>query len=366
MIDDHCAEAPTPGSPEHLEQFRRVLIEQRIPIGGTIDLTHRCNLRCLHCYVGPHDDDDAKQHREMAISQICDLLNQATEAGCLYLLISGGEPLLRPDFSVVYRHARELGMVVTVFTNATLISQVHVDLFSEIPPRLVEVSLYGATKRTYEVVTRVPNSFESCMRGIRLLLDRGIEVGLKTVVMTKNVDEVPLLEKLAKELGVDFRLDPLLCPRLDGGKEPIRERVPADRAVPLEFADKERFRKFRDYFERVRHLSPIQTLYQCGAGVTSFHVEPRGVLHPCVMATTMGYDLSSGFASAWEAAVADIAALRISSEHECQKCRKRPVCGYCPGLFTLENSAGDKPVKYVCELAGLRLELLTEHAESFG
>jgi radical SAM protein with 4Fe4S-binding SPASM domain len=359
VIAEGCQGNVTPGSKEHLDEFRRTTYRQRIPLAGSLDLTHRCNLRCVHCYLGPQENHQADPHQEMTTRQVCELLTQAANAGCLYLLISGGEPLLRQDFPAVYRHARELGMVVTVFTNATLISEGHLELFAEYPPRLVEVSVYGATKETYEAVTRVPNSFERCIRGIHRMIERGIRVGIKTIVMGNNLDEVPLIEEMARELGTPFRLDALICPRLDGGTEPLQERVSPDRAVQLEFADVKRFEEFRRYFQRVRHLDPPETLYQCGAGVTNFYVDPRGILRPCLMTTTVGYDaLELGFSTAWKAAVTDIGNLRVGVEHECQKCVKRSVCGYCPGLFTIETGAGERPVSYLCELGNLRFEIM--------
>lgn len=354
-----CPDAFAPGSKEHMDRFRRITCEQRIPTSGALDITHRCNLRCVHCYLGPHESEERERHLEMTTEQILGVLRGAMEGGCLYLLISGGEPLLRPDFPEVYRHARELGMVVTVFTNATLVSEAHVELFSEFPPQLVEVSLYGATKATYERVTRVPNSFERCLRGIHRLLEKGIRVGLKTVVMKSNVDEVAAIENIARDLGAPFRLDAVICPRRDRGKDPLHERIAADRAVQLEFADPERLEKLQKYYERVRDLPVPKTLFQCGAGVTNFYVEPNGILRPCLMATTIGYDaVSGGFDRAWQAAIAGVGSLQVQAEHPCYSCEKRPVCGYCPGLFELEIGMADQAADYLCELGDKRLRFL--------
>jgi len=354
-----CRSSPIPDGAEHLRKLAHIAVEHRIPLFGAFDLTYRCNLNCIHCYLGPHDKDDETLGPEAGAARVRDLLRQAAEAGCLYVLLSGGEPLLRPDFTSIYRYARSLGLIVTVFTNACLIDARHIEIFREVPPYLVEVSVYGATRGTFEKITRVPGSFERCLRGIGRLVDGGIRTGLKTMILRSNVQEIPAVEALAKHFGTGFRLDPVVCPRLDGTPAPLAERVDPRRAVELELAEKERISSYRKYLERAAALSPSSALYECGAGRAAFHIDPGGVLRPCLMVRSLAFDaLAEGFRAAHVRAGAAISGLRAVRGQPCLECAKRPVCGYCPGLFELENASASIPSAFLCQLGTHRLHVL--------
>ena len=180
-----CAQVPFDRE-EYLQEFWDKVAQQHIPLFGSIELTHRCNLRCLHCYLGTHRGSPGK---ELRTERLFSVIDEITEAGCLFLLLTGGEPLLRKDFPEIYRYAKTKGLMVTVFTNGTLVTDPLVELFEDLPPQAVEVSLYGAAAATYEMITGVEGSFERCLTGIRRFLEHGINVRLKTVLMTLNCRE---------------------------------------------------------------------------------------------------------------------------------------------------------------------------------
>lgn len=350
-----------PTSFEHLERLRRSAVKNHTPISGSFDITHRCNLRCTHCYLGDHSKDHGLSSAEMAPDQIHALLSEAVDAGCLYLLISGGEPLLRNDFEEVYRRAKKLGLLITVFTNATLVAEHHIDLFREYPPLLVEVTLYGATEGTYEKITRVPGSYDRCLAGIYGLIRAGIRVGLKTMVLRSNAHEIEAIEDKAAVLGVPFRLDAALTPCLDCSQGPLLERVDPLTVAAIEFRSSKRRNRYKEYFERASAYSPNGKLFHCGAGVTSFHLDPSGVLRPCFMAPELTtHPLQIGLAEAWKQTTITIAGLYSNDGNACIGCSKKAICGYCPGLFLLENGDMEKPSHYICQLGEARLFFLQE------
>ncbi len=161
--------------------LRRRVAGRRVPLGGTIELTRRCNNRCAHCYNNLPADDRAAQE-ELGEGAWKRILDEAAEAGCLYLLFTGGEPLLRPDFGAIYEHARRRGFFVTLFTNGTHLTEETADLLAAMPPLAVEVTLYGATRTTWERVTGVPGSYERSLAGIERLRRRGVRLRLKTTL----------------------------------------------------------------------------------------------------------------------------------------------------------------------------------------
>jgi MoaA/NifB/PqqE/SkfB family radical SAM enzyme len=274
-------------------------IAGRIPLNGSIAMTHRCHLRCVHCYLG-----DERQSLSRADEQDTafwrSVIDQVTEAGCLNLLITGGEPLLRSDFAELYARAARRGMLVTVFTNATLVDARIVELFGELTPDLVEVTLYGASREVYERVTGVPGSYERCLAGVDALRDRGISVGLKTMVLQENRHEVSAMRTMAEARGVPFRLDAALFPCRDGCSSPLDHRIPPAEAVALEMEDKVLLQKTVDHFRETQGLPPDDRLFACMAGLTGFHVDPQGLLLPCLMVATHAFDLRQGtFREGW-------------------------------------------------------------------
>jgi len=356
-----CAHTEWLSTPDYLAEFNRRTAEQRVPVCGSIDLTHRCNLRCVHCYVRPRSANQELEQRELSTERLVSILDEIADAGCLYLLITGGEPLLRRDFPDVYCHAKMKGMLVTVFTNGTLISDETLALFRDLPPHQVEISLYGATAETYGKITGAPGAFEHCLGGIERLLAAGLNVRLKTVLMTLNRHELPDIERMAEELGVEFRFDPAIFPRLDGDRAPIRLRIPAEEAVEKELADEVRLRRWRDYFRRRRDLAATDALYQCGAGLTYFHIDPYGNLRPCLMINEPAHDLRNGsFLTGWRDVMPRIRQRKARANHPCNACEKRVLCGFCPAFFALENGAADDRSEYVCEMGHARFRGITE------
>ena len=345
--------AACPDSVSNLARFNQRALEQHVPLAGCLDLTHRCNLRCIHCYIA---DGAPAASGEMTTDRVLSIMDEIAEAGCLFLLITGGEPLLRPDFASLYVRAKEKGLLVTVFTNAVLVDERIARLFQEWPPQVVEVSIYGATAAVHDRITGVAGSFDRAMQGVRRLLDRAVKVTLKTVLMSVNRDELPAMRQLAATLGVKFRMDAAVFARLDGDRVPLQWRLPPAEAVAAEFADESSARDWKRFVERVPTSEPMERLYNCGAGVTAFYIDPRGVLQPCLMTPDIGYRLSEGnFIEGWRWVSAQLASRAARSDDACTGCSQRATCGYCPGFFRLETGDERKPAEYLCQLGKERL-----------
>jgi len=327
---------------------------------GTFDLTYRCNFGCAHCYVGHLVGQKRSEARELDTGQVVDLLEQAADAGCLMMLLSGGEPLLRDDFAQAYTSARRLGMIVTVFTNGSLVRPQHLEAFGEYPPHEVEVTLYGATEETYERVTGVPGSYWSVRRGIEQLLGAGVRVGLKSMILRDNVHEIETMAELARDLNVRYRVDPLVTARLDGNRAPLAGRVEPEFAAELETSVGEWALNMARFLGRQRvaaGLDPVppERMFRCGAGQASFHLDPAGSMHPCLMSPSIGCDtLSGGFQAAWESTKAAVDGATWTEGGRCAGCPMVLVCGYCPGLMVLEGTSPSRPPEYVCRLGECR------------
>ena len=161
---------------DYFADFTRRVMAARIPLDGSIELTHRCNLRCVHCYLG--DQDVIRKHRpeEMSTKQVMALIDEVVDAGALNLTFSGGDPMMRKDFAELYVYAVKKGLLVTVFCDGVLISDRIIEVFKRFPPSNVEVSIYGATRETYEAITQVKGSFERCLAD---MVTESFEIGEK-------------------------------------------------------------------------------------------------------------------------------------------------------------------------------------------
>lgn len=334
------------------DRMHPTLFEKRIPLQGSLELTLRCNLHCVHCYC---TSDVTK--RELSFRQIQHILDEIAEAGCLWLLFTGGEPLVREDFLDIYRYAKKKGFLITLFTNGTLLTPYIADYLEEYPPFAVEISLYGISSSTYEKITAVEGSFKRCMQGIELLRQRNLPLQLKTMAMTLNLNEVLDIERYAQALGVSFRIDAALNSRLDGCPEPCSLRIPPEEVVRLDTSHPARVELWEKFYRDYVNGLCSDNLYDCSAGRTSFHISPYGELTPCMMSRTPYYDLLNGsFQAGWTNFIPALLAQRLPLGHQCACCKIRSLCNQCPGWGQFENGDPLLPVEYLCRIAHLRAQ----------
>src|SRR5206468_12319588 len=184
--------------------------QERVPLEVSLEVTRRCPLECQHCYNNLPMGDLAARNRELTKEEYADLLTELADMGVIWLLFTGGEIFARKDFLEIYTFAKQKGFLITLFTNGILINEKIADYLREYPPFAIEITLYARTRETYEALTQTPGSHDRCMRGIRLRLDRGIPLKLKTVGTRINAHEVVAMRAFAEqELGVEFKFDSL-------------------------------------------------------------------------------------------------------------------------------------------------------------
>ena len=352
-----CPHIPKISYGEFGKRLREKIAGKRVPLAGSLELTFRCNLKCVHCYLG-----DARLgipgKNELTYAEICDLLDQLADEGCLWLLLTGGEPLLRPDFLDIYTYAKRKGLLITLFTNGTLVTPQMADYLQQWRPFAVEISLYGRTKETYEKVTGVPGSYERCLRGIELLLEKGLPLKLKTMAMSLNKHEIWDVKEYAAGLGVDFRFDPLINAGLDGSQKPTELRITPEEVVQFDLADQKRLESWQDFCDRFWGApSDRRYIFVCGAGLGRFHIDPYGELSMCMMYRAESYDLRSGsFHEGWSDFIPRVRYQKPEGDHPCLRCDLMSICGQCPGWSQMEHGDSQTPVEYLCRVAHQRAE----------
>jgi len=351
-----CGFAIECGYDEFNLQLLKKAALQRIPIKGSLELTFRCNLRCQHCYVANGGQGQA----EMSTPEIQDLLEQVVDAGCLWFLLTGGEPLLRQDFNQIYLFAIHKGLLVHLFTNGTLITPPLADLLAEWRPFSVEISLYGYTQETYERITGVPGSYARCRRGIELLLERKIPLKLKTMLMTLNQHELQQMQAFARSLGVNFYYDTLIHMGLNGDRRPLEVRLPPESIIHFDNEDPARRAAWQEILSKPFQPASAR-LYTCDAGKNSFHIDPFGNLSLCMLDRRQSYDLRQGaFHDGWKNFLSSACLQEYSANNACGQCRLRTICTQCPGLAWIENRDPEQRVELICEIAHQRAAAYTE------
>lgn len=345
--------------PELRQRLR--IDERRIPIEGTIETTFRCNLGCAHCYVNEAVGDREVRERELSLERLKTLVDEIVDAGSLFVLFTGGEVLVRPDFPELYVYAIRKGLLITIFTNGTLITDRIADLFDEYRPETIEISLYGMTRETYEKVTQVPGSYDKCLAGIERLLARGLPVKLKTMALTWNQHEIPAMETFARERGLPFRFDSLLNPRVDCGANRNGElQLSAEQAIALDLQNPERLQELREFCEKFTRIDAerdTEFVYTCGAGQSAFTVDPYGALQMCQLSRRQSFDLKAGaFDTGWNEYFPALRARKWQKNSVCRKCSLMSLCGSCPGAAEMETGDIEAMVPQFCEITHLRAD----------
>lgn len=350
--------------------------DKRTLISFDLEVTARCNNNCRHCYINLSAGDKKARNRELSLEDIKEICDEAIAMGAVWCLLTGGEPLLREDFLDIYMCLKRKGLLISVFTNANLITEEHVKLFKKYPPRDIEVSVYGITEKTYEAVTRRSGSFAAFMRGLDLLLRNDVNVRFKAMVLRSNINEFPEIARFCREKTMDyFRFDPFLHLRYDGDPERNEEikleRLSPEEIVGLERSDPERFDTLKEVcekriisgssFEKCNHI------FHCGAGYGSFSLSYDGRFRLCssLWHPDCVYGLRKGnLSDAWHNFVPMVREMGSDRKEYLEKCRVCSIvnfCMWCPALAHLETGKMDMPVDYFCKIAHARIAALKKH-----
>lgn len=340
---------------DHAEFAIRLTRERRL-LRGTIEVTHRCNNACSHCYLDPAG---VAPCADPPLDFLLEILDALVAEETLWLTLTGGDPLLRDDFAELYMHAKRRGFLVSIYTNARLVTEELADLFALYPPRLLSVSLYGATADTYDALSRIPGSFDEAMAGIRRLHARGIPAHLKSMAMRSTVHDLPAMHALAQELGWAFLFDPCLFTTLNGDKHVLAERLSPEEVVALEQSMPERARAWQDICHRDPPGPLGDRLLSCMAGRHGVVIDPLGNVHLCASDQRTFWPLGrhnvrdSLHRIFYEEFPRELAR-RATRPYTCGECELSYMCNACAPLRAREAGDELEPCLHACQLAQAR------------
>ena len=347
-----------------------------LPVGGSFELTARCNFNCKMCYVHLSESEQARLGRELTADEWLSLASDARDMGLIFLLLTGGEPFLRGDFVCIYEQLVKMGLVISVNTNAYLYNSELRKLFKKYPPSRLNVTLYGGSDETYERLCGRA-LFGRVKQNLRSMCADGLPVRLNVSLTPQNAGDMEAIDAISRELKLQAKAASYMYPpvRLGGAAGENAARFSAEQAGRA-MARWNMLRDTREAFiERARRIRehqaggisencahPEQEGVSCRAGRSSFWLTWDGRMTPCgTMDIQPSFPLRDGFASAWEEVRARTAAIRLPSE--CAACKMRKNCGVCAAVCKCETGRFDGKPEYLCAMSKSLAECVLETAD---
>jgi radical SAM protein with 4Fe4S-binding SPASM domain len=334
-----------------LEEMNEKATELGIPLSAHLDITWRCNERCVHCYL----DHDAPG--EMDTEEIKSVLRQLADSGTFFLTISGGEPLFRRDCFEILEYARELRFNVKLKTNAVMIGPKEAARLKELGIEQIQISIYSHRPEVHDAITKLPGSLRRSLEAIGRLKSWGLKVSVSNVMMHHNYADAMSVQKLAMELGVDFHIDPTITPKINGDRSILSLGISNDQL-------KEVFRNSEFVGDVDAFCTPgapadesVLEGYSCSAGHTLTYISPFGDVYPCVQfPMPCGNVRKEKFIDIWRgsSALTELRSVHVRDLPTCSSCSHVSSCSRCPGLAYMEGNMRG-PSSADCEKSEARM-----------
>lgn len=339
------------------------------PANGSIELLPLCNMSCDMCYVRMTREEMERKGRLRTAEEWLDIGRQMKKAGVLFLLLTGGEPFLYPDFRKLYLGLREMGMILTINTNGTLIDEDWAEFFGKYKPRRVNITLYGTDEETYTSLCHYPGGYEKTMRGISLLRKRGVDVKVGASLARGNREDLDRILDLGEEQGVPVRVDTYMMPAVRERSLPynLQSRLDPEEAAKARIHALKRemgpdlFCQYvKQSVEKADHPEPAEQKpgqMACMAGSCSFTINWQGEMRPCVVLTEPAISVFEvGFEAAWNYMVEETGKILLNAT--CSTCHLRHLCRTCAASALLEEGGYDRVPEYMCRYAEESLRIL--------
>lgn len=315
----------------------------KLPATGTFELTPRCNLNCQMCYVHLTKEQMDNIGRERTAEEWIDMGRQTAEAGTLFLLLTGGEPFLRSDFRQIYEALSQFGLLITIFSNGTLIDENTVEWLAKIPPAEIRITIYGASNSTYEAVCGVSDGFDRMVNAVKLLKNAGLNVSCSSTIIKSNLQDVQKINQFAKHMDVGFLQTSNVVAGVRGASQDVQSsRLSASQSS--EFGNTGCTR-VDALFHNSETFESKCKMVNCGYCITW-----DGKMVVCsYMGTPCTYPFETGFKSSWQNLKSLIS--EIKEPEKCTDCMYKAFCMNCPGILSAESGSYKETSDRVCEQA---------------
>ena len=333
---------------------------KRIPVSGTFELTSRCNLNCKMCYIHTSPEEQDAMGRELTTEEWLRVGREAVAEGMIYLLLTGGEPLLRPDFLTLYTEMIRMGVLISINTNGTRITPEVLDCFQKYKPEKVNITLYGMSDASYTRLCGVKNQWETVLANIRALKEAGIRVNLNTTFTRYNIGDMEAIVDFAKAEGIPVRMSSFIFPPVRNQHEPDdinltpeemgKAAARFDRLTMNDEQLEKRMRYVSHCLEgkKIRETDvPESRISSCMAGRGAFWISWDGYMYPCGMLSDFHENIRScSMQDAWRKTCETVKQMYLPPE--CSVCKYQPLCPSCAAVSQCCNGRTDALVPAVC------------------
>ena len=338
-----------------------------VPVNAILELTPLCNMNCEMCFVRLGAEEMKQKGRLRNAEEWIALGEEMKEAGTLFVLFTGGEPLLHPELKKIYTAYKRMGMILTVNTNGTMIDEQWADFFAAYPPRRMNLTLYGKDERTYQNLCHYPEGFNKALRAIQLLQERKVDVKVNGSITPENAEDIEELFSVVDQLDAVWKFDTYMYPAARERNRMFDEKsrlTPEEAAtIRVKLMKKRRGNKnFHIFAQQFLQQGSAETgactpgEVKCRAGRSSFVVNWQGMMRPCVMLSAPEEPVfDTGFSQAWERMTGKFGTVRLSAA--CSACTMRDVCQTCAACAVLETGSFDGVPEYMCRYTRETLKL---------
>ncbi len=304
------------------------------------EITEQCNYNCKHCVLGLKRSPDLLSTEDKK-----NIIKKIKDAGCIYLRITGGEPLIAEDFDEIYLYAHSLGFILTIQTNGSLLSKKkYKELFKEHPPYKIILSMYGATQQSYESLTGVTGSFDKFISSINLLNNLNLSRKVNIIVTKYNENELDKMVRIASSMGFSYFIYEKMTPTFQGNSRPLG--LATKNCLVLDSIKTSKV-------ERGNYGISDGRFFNCKAGETFFHVNSSGRASPCQSIRDLNVNLLENHVGILKH-LSEKVHYYLERQDFCKNCSFIKDCKTCPPTLNLFQKAGYLPF-YICKNYGVQL-----------
>lgn len=346
---------------------------KRNPITVNMELLPVCNLDCKMCYIRTNMETVNKQGGLIGADEWLGIAKELVAAGTLFLLLTGGEVFLYPQFRYLYENLKKMGFVITINTNATMIDEETVLWLKENPPECVSISLYGASNETYKAISGREGMFDLVDKAISALQKAGITVECKTLMNNLNIGDMKVCHEYCVSRNIPWEMATYAFPPARKEEESNQVRFTAQEAAQYRFEYNKMFfskkgvdESVQEYLKKYSRGKEIQGQQRygltCSASNSSCWINWKGQMTPCAMMNEP-YELpfEIGFLKAWEHLKKASDKLKLCGA--CSVCEKRLICNACPASCYAETGYIEGKPEYHCKMTEAYLKNMKEYAE---
>lgn len=328
-----------------------------IPLGGTFELTPLCNMNCKMCYIRMSREEMEKLGGMRTAKEWLKIAEDAKEAGMLFLLLTGGEPFLYPEFWELYTELKKMGFMISINSNGTLLDDETINRLIADPPYRINITVYGGSDETYKELCRCADGYTRATAAVRKLRAAGVYVKLNGSMTPFNCKDIDECLGFAKAVEVPVELGTYMFPPMRRADRSTGRFDAADAGryqaeIDIKRLSAEELKGRRERIYKCINEGSGKELpprFRCRAGRSSFWINWRGEMTPCGMLELFTeYPFENGFQKSWEKIKESIEKQTVLTE--CVKCEKRDICRVCPAMAYSETGDFNKKPEYVCKM----------------